>query len=64
MNTNKWNLKVNDKVVLTYNDGTKKELIVSRVTDKSWFTNNNRNSYGTLQRYFNLVGDIVKCEIL
>lgn len=62
--TNIRNLKVNDTIVLTYNNNTTKNMVVTRVEEKSWYVNNYRNSYGTLERYFSNVGDIVKCEII
>lgn len=62
--TNIRNLKVNDNIVITYNDASTKNILVTRVEEKSWYSNNSRNSYGTLERLLNKSGDIVKCEII
>lgn len=58
------NLKVNDTISITYNDGNVKNIVVSRVEPKSWYQGGIRRSYGTLESWFKNVGDIVKCEII
>lgn len=64
--TNIRNIEVNDIVKLTYNTGQTTNLKVTRVENKSWYFNDSRcrNSYGTLERFFNNSGDIAKCEII
>ena len=48
--TNIWDLKVGDKIIFTNNAGSKRESIVTKVNDKSWFSPN-RQSWGTLADY-------------
>lgn len=63
--SNIWNLEVNDIIRLTYNTGEINDMIVERVTANSWYKKNGgRNSFGTLQSYFDNAGDVVKCEII
>ena len=45
--TNIWDLKVGDTISFTNYAGSKRELTITRVTEKSWFCPN-RNSFGTL----------------
>ena len=57
--TNIWNIKVGDTITFTNSIGSKKELAVTRVEEKSWYSHS-RNSWGTLQQYskypdFNIV---------
>ena len=63
--TNIRNIELNDIITLTYNNGYKTTMKVTRVENKSWYYNDSccRNSYGTLEGFFNNSGDIVKCEI-
>jgi hypothetical protein len=61
---NIWNLEVNDTIEVTYNSGHKKSFLVTRITENSWYVNNGRNSYGTLQKLLNNAGEVIKCEIL
>jgi len=58
------NIQVGDSIVLTFNSGNQKTLLVTRVEDKSWYYGTTRNSYGTLERLINLKGDVVNCVIL
>jgi hypothetical protein len=63
--TNIRKIEVNDIIQLTYNCGTVKNLLVTRVENKSWYFNDGgRNSYGTLERLFANKGDVIKCEII
>jgi hypothetical protein len=48
--TNIWNLKVGDRIIFTNNTGSKREIIVTKVNEKSWFSPN-RKSWGTLADY-------------
>jgi len=48
--TNIWNLKVGDKISFTNYAGSKRDMTVTRVTEKSWYCPN-RNSFGTLADY-------------
>jgi hypothetical protein len=48
--TNIWNLKVGDRITFTNYLGSKRESIVTRVTDNSWYSPN-RQSWGTLADY-------------
>jgi hypothetical protein len=48
--TNIWNLKVGDRIIFTNNAGSKRESIVTKVNEKSWFSPN-RQSWGTLADY-------------
>ncbi len=50
VNTNIWNLKVGDKISFTNYAGSKRENIVTRVEEKSWYSPN-RQSWGTLADY-------------
>ena len=61
---NKFNLQVNDIIQITYNDGYTKSILVTSITEKSWYSNNSRNSFGTLDRLMNLKGEVIKCEII
>jgi len=63
--TNIRNIEVNDIITLTYNTGQKTDFKVTRVENKSWYFNDSRcrNSYGTLEGFFNNSGDIINCEI-
>ena len=62
--TNIKNIEVGDTIVLTYNSGSTKNMLVTRVEAKSWYSGISRNSYGTLERLLNNSGDIVKSEII
>ena len=48
--TNIWDLKVGDTISFTNYAGSKMEMTVTRVTEKSWFCPS-RNSFGTLAGY-------------
>ena len=48
--TNIWNLKVGDRIIFTNYAGSKRESIVTRVEEKSWYSPN-RQSWGTLAGY-------------
>lgn len=61
---NKFNLQVNDIIQITYNSGYTKSILVTSITKKSWYSNNGRNSFGTLDRLMNLKGEVIKCEII
>lgn len=62
--TNTRNIEVGDTIALTYNDNSTKNIIVTRVEAKSWYTGNSRNSYGTLERLLNNSGDVIKSQII
>jgi len=48
--TNIWNLKVGDRITFTNCAGSKRESVVTRVEDKSWYSPN-RQSWSTLADY-------------
>jgi hypothetical protein len=47
---NIWNVKAGDIITFTNYAGSKRESVITRVTDKSWFSPN-RQSWGTLADY-------------
>jgi hypothetical protein len=48
--TNIWDLKVGDKITFTNYAGSKRESIVTKVEEKSWYSPN-RQSWNTLADY-------------
>jgi hypothetical protein len=48
--TNIWNVKQGDIITFTNYAGSKRVCVITRVTEKSWFTPS-RNSWGTLADY-------------
>jgi len=54
--TNIWNLEVGDTVSFTNFSGCKRESLVTRVEEKSWYSPN-RQSWGTLADYEKIFSD-------
>ncbi len=50
LKTNIWNLKVGDIITFTNYAGSKRESVVTRVEEKSWYSPS-RQSWGTLAEY-------------